>query len=274
MFALWQRNCGRRWLEVVEFNEFNEFGELGTIVRYSWHNLGVVILIFIAVGTVVVILSNQNELFRRQSYCSVNNNAAWISVDWTSQPVDKTAINQLAKEAASRKIRYLYPFTTYVRENDFSPSYSYATEFVSTFKQFNQETYLLAWVGIPLKRTGDIGVDGWTDLSNEVERQTIVKFVLNLVEESGFDGVHLNVETVWAENQDYLLLLDEMKEALGTEYILSVTGHTWRNEEKPIDVGDYRWHGKYYQEVSKRVDQIVVMTYDSMAENVKGIIIG
>lgn len=233
------------------------------MMRYFLTRFGPVILTLIIFGLGFWALSDTSETL----YCPTVNNAAWISVDWTSQPANELTIEQLAQETSRRKIRYLYPFTTYVRENGFSPSYDYAEEFVSTFKKFNQQTYLLAWVGIPLKRTRDVGLDGWTNLKSDTERREIVEFVSKLVKQNGFDGVHLNVETVWAGDTHYLLFLEEMKEALGEEYILSVSGHTWRATEA-VDANDYRWDSHYYQAVGNRTDQLVAMTYDSMAQDV------
>jgi hypothetical protein len=197
--------------------------------------------------------------------CRLPHNAAWISVDWTSQPVDRAAIQQLAGDMATRRIRYLFPFTTYIREDGFSPSYTYAAEFVSQFRKFNQETYLLAWIGVPLKREGEIGLAGWTDLANAKERADIITFVVDLVEEASFDCVHLNVETVWDNDADYLLFLKEMQQALDSKHLLSLTGHTWRPDTELPSSSDYRWSSDYYREVASRVDQIVPMTYDSMA---------
>src|SRR5258706_15113006 len=58
-----------------------------------------------------------------QSRCRMENNAAWASVDWTSLPVDAAAVKKLAQDSAAHKIRYLYPFTTFVKEDEFSKAY-------------------------------------------------------------------------------------------------------------------------------------------------------
>ena len=48
--------------------------------------------------------------------CRLDANAAWISVDWTSQPVDPGLVSALAENAAKRKLQYLYPFAAYVKQ--------------------------------------------------------------------------------------------------------------------------------------------------------------
>ena len=221
----------------------------------------------------------------KQQECGFNQNAAWISVDWTSKPVDRIAVKELEEEFSARNIRYLYPYTSYLKaDGQFSLSYEYAKAFVSQFRIDNQQTYLLAWVGIPLKNDRNVGIQGWVDLSDKNERQKIVDFVVRLVKSSGFDGVHLNVETVPDNDPNYLLLLDEVRSELGSEYILSVAGTYWLPQainELPV-IDGYRWSSGYYKKIAERVDQIAVMTYDSvmphsalyrlwMREEVKGI---
>ncbi len=202
--------------------------------------------------------------------CLLAQNAAWVSVDWTSNPVNKTAIKELAEQTAKRKIRYLYPYTTYLKaDGTFNPSYTYAGEFVSQFREYNNQTRVLAWIGIPLQNKRRTGIQGWVDLSKEAERQKIVDFVAQLVREAGFDGVHLNVETVPDNDPNYLLLLKEVRSALDSEYILSVASTYWLPQlinDLP-GVNGYRWSSGYYRAVANQVDQIVTMTYDSLMPN-------
>ncbi len=199
--------------------------------------------------------------------CRLERNAAWIDVDWTSKPVTEPAIRDLVKRTADRRIRYLFPYTTYVKQDGtFSPSYNYASLFVSQFRALNRETLLLAWVGLPLKNERSIGIKGWVDLADPSTRRRIVTFVATLVHGAGFDGIHLNAETVRNNDPAYLLLLDEMRQAIGA-FKISVAGSHWvpdaLNALPPIH--DFRWTGDYYRQVARRVDQIVTMTYDSYA---------
>lgn len=203
----------------------------------------------------------------RKQDCKFGQNAAWISVDWTSKPVDKTDIKELSEQTIERKIHYLYPYTTYVKpDGTFSPSYAYARDFVARFRENNKQTRLLAWVGIPLQNKRNIGIQGWVDLSKEKERQKIVDFVVQLVQEAGFDGVHLNVETVPDNDPNYLLLLEEVRSALDSKYLLSVASTYWLPQfiNNLPGVNGYRWSSEYYQAVANRVDQIATMTYDSL----------
>lgn len=217
--------------------------------------------------------------------CQFTHNAAWVSVDWTSQPIDEVAVQQLVLEARHRKIRYLFPYVSYLKNDGaFSPSYAYAAEFVNMFRAFDDEIRILAWIGLPLTNTRAIGVQGWVDLSQATTRQHIVDFIGKIVEQAPFDGVHINAETVSNNDPNFLALLDEIRIRLGAEKLISVAGSHWVSDgiNQWPGVRDVRWTSSYYRLVGQRVNQIATMTYDSymphaalyrlwMREQVKGI---
>jgi Chitinase len=244
---------------------------------------------FVSISIVIVICVSvlwgwTSADFSKQS-CKFTKNAAWISVDWTSKPVDEIAINQLAESAKSRNLKYLFPYVSYLKsDGTFSPSYQYANEFVSTLRKFNQEVRILAWIGLPLANNRPIGVQGWIDLSDQDTRKHIVQFVADRIEQSNFDGVHINAETVQNNDPYFLNLLDEVRQNIGKDKIISIAGSHWYPDYINIlpVISNFRWTSSYYQKVGQRVDQIATMTYDSyalhpalyrlwMREQVKGI---
>lgn len=202
----------------------------------------------------------------RTASCQLTDNAAWVSVDWTSHPPDQARVSQLAQDATTRHLRYLYPFTTYVKETDsFSASYEHAVEFVRMFRRFNDDTALLAWIGIPVQNPRPFGPDGWVDLQDPEQRARIVQFAADIVETAQFDGIHFDVEHVNNGDAAYLALLEETKRAIGPQHRLSIAANdwlpTWLNR-LPV-LGGYKWSDDYVRMVAERVDQIAVMTYDS-----------
>ena len=63
--------------------------------------------------------------------CKFKRNAAWVSVDWVSHPVDETAVRHLAESADSRGLQYLFLYVSYFKpDGSFNPSYDYAGEFI------------------------------------------------------------------------------------------------------------------------------------------------
>jgi hypothetical protein len=196
--------------------------------------------------------------------CYRTANAAWIAVDWVDQPPDQPSIQSLIHNAAEHDIQYLYVYTSYLTaDGTFNPTYDYAEAFIGQ----NSDILLLAWIGIPLANDRSIGVQGWVDLADQETRQQIVKFASMLVDDLGFDGIHLNAETVYNHNPDYLLLLQELDEALGPDATLSIAGSQWMPDalnHLPL-IHDFRWTGDYYRQAASHVDQIATITYDSYA---------
>ena len=199
--------------------------------------------------------------------CRLNHNAAWIGVEWTMQPVSRQAVQRLASNARMYHLRYLYPFTTYLTaEGTFNPTYDHAPTFIEAFRTFDSDTLLLAWVGIPLESERRLGIDGWVDLSDVKTRAHIVAFAADLITDAGFDGVHLDVETVHDGDPHYLALLEETRAAIGDGAVLSVASAYWLPGavNRLPAVRGYKWNLAYYRQVAARVDQIVTMTYDSV----------
>jgi len=197
--------------------------------------------------------------------CDRDRNGAWISVDWASQPTNPEAIARLANSARVRGIRYLFPYVSYLKPNgDFNQTYTHAKAFVTAYRRVNPDTKLLAWIGLPLTTTAS-SMPGWVDLSDRNTRQLIGTFVVDIVAQAGFDGVHLNAEPVLRDSADFLHLLEEIRQVIGPDKLISVAGHHWASDSSIAIQTTTRadWSGRYYQAVAERVNQIAVMTYDS-----------
>lgn len=104
------------------------------------------------------------------------------------------------------------------------------------------------------------------NLSDVAIRERIAQFCVDLLRREGFDGIHLDSEPIPTDEENVLALLDEVRNALGPTSTLSLaTRRIWPlfpDVRWPL-VGQVAWRASYYREVSRRVDQIAVMTYDS-----------
>ena len=93
----------------------------------------------------------------------------------------------------------------------------------------------------------------------------IANFCRRLVTEMGFDGVHLDPEPIPSGDEDTLLLLDEVRAAIGPGKILSLATReiipVWNDAPLPPAWG--LWQAGYYRRIAGRVDEIAAMTYDS-----------
>ncbi|MGC8880554.1 MAG: glycoside hydrolase family 18 protein [Anaerolineae bacterium] len=195
-------------------------------------------------------------------------NAAWLGVEWVNEPHESHEITALANELDRREIRYVFVFASYLRpDGEFNPTYSHAAEFTRALKGIQPGLNVQAWIGLPLNRPRLLGGrHGYVDLGNATTRQRIVEFCADLISQGGFDGVHLDPEPVPTDDLDVLTLLDEVRHTIGPHSILSIaTRRIWpvfSDASLPL-IGQVAWRASYYREIAKRVDQIVVMTYDS-----------
>lgn len=194
------------------------------------------------------------------AYFNKGTNAVWLGVEWVNEARTPDEIKALADVLASLQIRYVYAYTTYLKDSGvFNPTYAHATAFIRALKQAQPSLVVLAWIGLPLK-TGY----GYVDVSNAHVRQQIVALAAELVNHIGFDGIHINAGIIYSGDRDVLQLWDDLRPVIGTK-LLSVTGQSAQplfTEMSLLGVA-LGWRGDYLRETAARVDQIAVMTYDS-----------
>jgi hypothetical protein len=132
--------------------------------------------------------------------------------------------------------------------------------FLATARLEAPEMKVLPWVGglrvgYRRQRAGTMRLD---DLG---QRQRIVAECRGLVDE-GFDGVHVNIEPVNDGNVDFLALLRALRNAVGTDRVLSISAIRPGPFALPM-APNFLWSPDYYARVAALVDQIVIMAYDT-----------
>ncbi len=192
------------------------------------------------------------------AYFNQGTNAVWLGVEWVNQAHSAGENLDLADIFDKQQMRYVFVYTSYLKpDGRFNPTYSHASQFIRMLKATQPDLSIQAWIGLPL---------GHVDLSNSAVRRQIADFCAILVQEEGFDGIHLDPEPVYSNDQDLLELLNEVRSTIGSGATLSIaTRRIWPifpGVAWPI-VGKVSWHTGYYREVANRVDQIAVMIYDS-----------
>ncbi|ACL03191.1 conserved hypothetical protein [Desulfatibacillum aliphaticivorans] len=76
-------------------------------------------------------------------------------------------------------------------------------------------------------------------------------------------GLHVNIEPMPSGNRDFVLLLETLKKRMPPGKILSVAAYPPTTWLQPVI--SLHWSEEYYRAISKPVDQMAVMTYDSAA---------
>ena len=196
-----------------------------------------------------------------------DHNAAWLGIEWVNEPASEPAIQALATDLLQYRISTVYVYTTYMRSDDtFGPSYAHAPAFVRQLKKAYPEVVIQAWIGLPLKLLIPGLWAGTVDLADPDVRTRIIDLAVQLVEEAGFDGVHLDPEPVTSGNGNLIRLLAETRQRLPDGAILSIAGR--RIAPLPgripeLVASPVAWSARYYREVASHVDEIAVMVYDS-----------
>lgn len=203
-------------------------------------------------------------------------NAVWLGIEWVNEPHHPDEIAALAARLQALQMRDAYVYVSYLRPSgQFGPTYDYAASFTQAFKAAAPTIRLHAWLGLPLatKRGGPLSPvtpAGYVDLSDPEVRRTIATFAVRLCTEAGFDGIHLDPEPVLDDDADLLSLLDDVRQSLrlrvGPMAVFSVATPRiwpgWLSDLAPP--GLVAWSATYYRQVANRVDQVALMTYDSV----------
>ncbi len=216
-----------------------------------------------ALAVLWLIVFGRGCVFRPKSsypgaHFNKGTNAAWLGVEWASQPHRADEVLALTMDLAEQQITTIYVYTSYYKpEGVFNPTYAYAEEFVTALKNFAPDLTVQAWIGLPLDTM---------NLNNRAVRSEVTDFCAAIVKDAGFDGLHLDPEPVKDGDAAVLALLDEVRTALGPEPVLSIAGRRiwplFPSVQWPL-VGQWSWRTAYYQKVARRVDEIAVMVYES-----------
>jgi hypothetical protein len=149
----------------------------------------------------------------------------------------------------------------------FGETFSHAAAFTAALKQEAPAVRVHAWIGLPvMPRPGTFG-SGYVDLADGAVRRVVGEFAARVLREGEFDGIHLDPEPIADGDAALLALLQETHGAIGPAAILSIATPHIRPvlADAPLPaVGPVNWSAAYYRAVAGWVDQIALMTYDSM----------
>ena len=194
--------------------------------------------------------------------------AAWLGVTWSKDPHSRSEIRSLADKLGAYEINDLFVYVSYLNADGvFNPTYAHAADFVGQLRALAPEIRLLAWIGVPVAPQRSGGASLESRLHDAGIRQAIADFSRLAVREMGFDGVHLNMEPVADGDAMFLAALDDVRNNLPDDALLSTTAHPLRLDEArtamPYPTMAHHWSPQYFKLVAARSDQIVLMAYDS-----------
>ncbi|PZM85501.1 MAG: hypothetical protein DKT66_04790 [Candidatus Melainabacteria bacterium] len=185
-----------------------------------------------------------------QSSFNSAKNGIWLRYLWYAGKHSPTEFANMYKQLATSQMRYAY-FHVLTTKSDGRlklRNEQGAKALTKGVKKNAPNTRAIAWVYV-----GSVEVD----LDNPKVRKALVDEFRWLVDECGFDGVQVDYEFALNGAQGLLRLLEEARQGLPKDRLLSVATPMWY----PGIL--WGWSDDYFQEVAKRCDQIAVMSYDS-----------
>jgi hypothetical protein len=197
------------------------------------------------------------------SHFNHGRNAVWLGVEWSMEPHTSEQISALAQELLAGQITTVFVYVSYLKPHGvFNSTYDHAAEFVSTLKSIAPDLDVQAWLGVPLKAPEGTPIESsYVELRDAATRTTIVDFGRFAVNELGFDGVHLDAEPMVSGEPYALILLDDLRDALGSRARLSISAREITPLFPEADLIFNRWftwRADYYREIALRVDQIAL----------------
>lgn len=185
-----------------------------------------------------------------QSRFNTGKNAIWLRYLWYKGQHSPAEFAEMYRQLATKQFRYAY-FHVLTTKSDGSlklRNEQGAEALTKGIKTAAPHTRAIAWVYV-----GSLEVD----VDNPKVRKHLVDEFRWLVEDCGFDGVQVDYEFALNGAQGLLRLLEETRQALPKDRLLSVATPMWY----PGIL--WGWSDQYFQDVAKRCDQIAVMSYDS-----------
>lgn len=223
--------------------------------------LAMVVIVLAAITAWYFLIGPHGSLEGRDF--NLKSNGLWLRHAWVGNEQETIVIEDLALKLAKYDIRYVYVHTGPFDSDGTIPEerYKFANDFLKILKAENPDVIALAWVG---------QVRSELDIDNPSIRENITTTCEKLISQTGFDGIHYDIEPIAHDDMAFLTLLQETRIELGEDVLISVATDEWQpsllsdlaGEIMDKDIKSY-WETEYFEATAEIADQIVVMTYDT-----------
>ncbi len=237
---------------------------------------------YVAGGVViaVILLAILGRLTGGSSRVTTPPNGLWLGTEWTYGLDPNRKVTDLVSRLRDHQIGTVYAWVSWLKgddknwggrkdgSNQFAEVEDSVKTFVRDFKSQYPESHLYGWISVPV---GDI--NNGLSIKDADTQTRIVDFSKHVVNDLGFDGLSLNIEPVWNNDQDFLALLKKVRDAVGDKVFISVAvPPDWSPigagiPVPPLIVPGTVWDDKYKQSVGLVVDEMALMAYNSGLKN-------
>ncbi len=196
-----------------------------------------------------------------------DRDAMWLGHAWVDGRKKDADVTALARRLEGTGIRDLYVHSGPLEHDGTLPKSAYprARWFIDAVHRELPGVRVQAFLGDILANGGPEGLH----LDRAATRAEVVRSAGQVLD-TGYDGVHLDLEPLHSGDRDYLTLLDDLRALTRAEDArLSVAAH----QIDPLPglhsvaglFADHPkwWSQKFFGQVARRVDQIAVMSYDT-----------
>ncbi|MFF8970538.1 hypothetical protein [Streptomyces sp. NPDC014995] len=194
--------------------------------------------------------------------------AIWLGHAWVDGRKKDADVSALAARLEGTGIRDLYVHAGPLEHDGTLPESAYANApwFIDAVHREMPGIRIQAWLGDVLASEGSRGMR----LEREETRAAVVRSTREILA-AGFEGAHFDLEPLHSDDRNYLTLLDALHRVTAAQDApLSVAAH----QIDPIPgLHSFRgavtghpkwWSQEFFGQVARRVDQIALMSYDTM----------
>jgi hypothetical protein len=197
-----------------------------------------------------------------------NKDAIWLGHAWVDGRKKDADVTALARRLKDTGIRDLYVHSGPLEHNGTLPKSAYpkARWFIDAIHTAAPGIRVQAWLGDVLATESPNGMR----LERAETRAAVVASTSQILA-TGYDGVHFDLEPLHSDDRDYLTLLDSLREVTRAQDAkLSIAAHQidplpgFHSFWGTVAGHPKWWSQKFFGQVARRVDQIAVMSYDTM----------